>query len=106
VNQPLRPAGEGVWRQAPGSLTCGACGHTADALGLTMARPADRSGPADGDYSICIRCGEVTVIELHPLLGARLRPATPVELLEFSTDPAMIEAVHRIHRHRFDGPAS
>jgi hypothetical protein len=83
-------------------MVCAACGYAADALGHTTNSPADHSGPSAGDYSICFSCGEVSVIELHPLLGAQLRKATVAELAEFSRDPANIEAVRRLHRFNHD----
>lgn len=92
---PLRPAGDAVWRQ-PGRMSCPACGHNPDALG-SLQGPHARA-PRTGDYSVCIKCGEVTVIEVHPLLGATLREASLTELAEFSRNREAAETVRAVHR--------
>lgn len=97
VTGPLRDVGGGTWRQ-PNRMRCPGCDYTPDALGHHEATPADPRAPEDGDWSICFRCGDVGVIELHPLLGARLREATTGELAEFAADPVNADAVRRLHR--------
>lgn len=98
---PLRPAGEAVWRQ-PGRMDCPACHYNPDALGSLKDTPQARA-PQTGDYSICVNCGEVTVIEVHPLLGATLREATTAELAEFSRNrdaTRLVRAVHQVGRSK------
>lgn len=97
VTDPLRPAGNGTWRQS-NRMYCPACGYAPDALGHHQPAPADPRAPQAGDYSICFNCGEVSVIEMSPLLGASMRAATTAELAEFAADPGNVDAVRRLHR--------
>jgi hypothetical protein len=97
VTGPLQPVGGDAWRQ-PARMACPVCDYSPDALGHHEHNPADPRAPETGDYSICFRCGEVSVIEIHPLLGASLREPTLPELAEFSSDPANVAAVKRLHR--------
>jgi len=64
-----------VTRERP--WMCHACGHGMDAA--TLAYDNDLSGvaPDDGDYSICIRCGEP-----HIRYGGAWRKVTPAELAD------------------------
>ena len=64
MSGPLRPVGGDAWRQ-PGRMSCGACGYAPDALGHHEKDPVDPRAPQDGDWSICFRCGEVSVIEIN-----------------------------------------
>lgn len=96
MNGPLRPVDSSTWRQ-PGRMACPACRYAPDALGHHEDNPADPRAPQTGDFSICFKCGEVAVIDVHPLLGATLREATGEELAEFSTNPDNTAAVRRLH---------
>jgi hypothetical protein len=96
---PLRPVGDDTWRQ-PGRMTCAACGYTPDAFGYAEKNPDSPRAPQAGDWSVCFRCGEVAVIEVHPLLGAALREATTEELVEFAADPVNAATVWKLHRWR------
>lgn len=92
----LRPAvgDPGVWRQRD-RTRCPACGHTPNSFGHSgtdgPARP-----PRNGDFSVCIRCGEVGIIELSPIGVASIREATLAELAEFNTNPANTALVHQM----------
>jgi hypothetical protein len=68
-----------VTRERP--WMCHACGHVMDAA--TLAYDNDLSGvaPDDGDYSICIRCGEP-----HIRYGGAWRKVTPAELADMHPD--------------------
>ena len=96
MTEPLRPAegDSGVWRTS-GMMRCPACDYGMDALGLDRPGPCPR--PEAGDYTVCLRCGEVAVITIHPLLGASLREATTTELARFAANPENTAAVRRLH---------
>jgi hypothetical protein len=96
VNSPFRqqPGRPDVVRHR--KLHCPACG-----CGQNAAARPDRSpgpGPSDGDYSICFRCGEVSVYTVSPL-GVALREATSAELVEFAANPDNTRAVRDIHAY-------
>lgn len=105
MSGPLRRVDGDTWRQ-PGRMSCTACGYSTDAFGHHEQKPADPRAPQTGDWSICLRCGEVSVIDLHPLLGASLRPATTAELAEFAANPANIDAVRRVHQFNAGAPGT
>lgn len=77
------------------ALSCTACGNKMDSSGTTDGTPA--ATPGDGDWAVCLRCGEVAVYVIGAL-GVGLREATTAELAEFSADPANVETVRDIHR--------
>jgi hypothetical protein len=97
VTGPLRPVDDGVWR-GPRKVNCRACGYPMDALGERAPNLPDTRAPEDGDYAICFRCGEVSVVVMHPLLGVTLREPTGAELAEFARNPDYTAAVRRLHR--------
>lgn len=95
---PLRPddsRGFRAQRAASGTTwPCVACGYSADALTQV---DGTRAAPADGDYIICIRCGEVTVV-VAVAGGLAVREATTAELQEFQ---AAGNARHVQNLHQF-----
>lgn len=74
-------------------VSCRACGYRFDSV--------SQSGdvcrvPSDGDFSVCFRCGEVSVFVVGPL-GIGVREPTLAELAEFSADREATRTVQSIH---------
>ncbi len=78
-------------------LHCRACGHGIDAATAGVRHDGPRNIPITGDYSVCFRCGEVSVYVIGPL-GVALREPTGAELTEFAAHPANTESVREIHQ--------
>lgn len=99
-DKPLRmlPVGhhprDDVWRLTA-RLNCTACGYTPDAVGTTTK--AGNRAPAAGDWSICMRCAEVSIYVISPLGQVLLREPTTDELAEFGRSAYAAE-VRRLHR--------
>lgn len=53
--------------------------------------------PQDGDFSICLRCGEVAIYAVGAF-GVALREATLEELAEFAANPENTDAVQKLHQ--------
>jgi hypothetical protein len=95
VNNPFRPQPGRPDVVRHQKLNCRACGNGIDAAGVTGPVAPD---PTDGDYSICFRCGEVSIYTIGPL-GVALREPTGAELAEFSSNPDNTRLVRTIHRY-------
>jgi hypothetical protein len=95
VDSPFRPqpGRPDISRHVP--LHCLACGGKQDAAGAATGPPRI---PADGDYSICFRCGEVNIYVVGPF-GVALRAATTAELAEFARNPDNTDTVRRVHNY-------
>jgi hypothetical protein len=95
---PLTPAGPETWRAAH-RPTCPACGNGLDGIGAR--RPGETVPPADGDWSVCCRCGEVAVFCVGPL-GLALRTPSTAELDEFRRDghAQLVRDLHRFWAER------
>jgi hypothetical protein len=68
-----------VTRERP--WMCHACGHVMDAASLAFQNDLATIEPDDGDWSICIRCGEPHIRD-----GVAWRKATPAELDDMHPD--------------------
>lgn len=77
------------------ALSCVACGHKVDSSGSRDNSPITTE-PVDGDWAVCLRCGEVAVYVIGPL-GVGLREASTEELATFSADPQNVKLVRDIH---------
>lgn len=83
-------------RGAPG-LHCPHCGKYQDAV---TAMSGGNIAPRDGDYSVCVGCGQLSVFLVSPF-GLSTRVATDVEHRKFEQRyPGVLEAAQRIRQQK------
>lgn len=95
------PKDDSPFRSEPGDPTkhhhdpvaCPGCGQRQDGA----MRPDTTTAPSDGDWSICVTCGEVSVYVVGAL-GVGLREASLEELVEFNSIPENVNAVRVLHQ--------
>lgn len=75
------------------SVKCQSCGHPFEEATNMFA--ANWGGPKDGDASICIECGELSVFTDK---GRGRRPPTPEEREEFLADERVVATVFAIRQ--------
>lgn len=96
MNSPFRPQPDRPDIIRHDTLPCRACGNQQNAA--TVPGHDQVPIPADGDYSICLRCGEVSIYSVT-LFGVALREPTTAELAEFARNPANTRLVRNLHRY-------
>jgi hypothetical protein len=104
VADPVEYMGRGMWRQNE-FAACPSCGARHDAWRHACTTP-HQGKPKSGDCSVCVNCACVNVIEVSPLGLVSLREATTAELVKFSRDPQITNAVRAANEFiaRHSGP--
>jgi hypothetical protein len=78
-------------------LQCTFCGHVHDATTF-LPQQGQEHPPVDGDYSLCIECGEPSIFQIGSLGGVTLRRPNAHELAEFAVDHQNAADAHTILR--------
>jgi hypothetical protein len=60
-----------------------------------VTHPTTDATPSDGDYSVCLYCGHLLVIE-----GGHVRNPTDIEMREMAGNPDVVAAVEMAHQFR------
>lgn len=103
MTDPLKNMGNAIWRQ-PSKTACPACKTEQDAFTNPYRNDPTARKPQTGDYAVCLDCGEVAWIDVHPLLGVSLREPTGPELARFSRRRANTRLVTGVHRFNANHP--